>query len=126
MEERVTAARQFEDLRIWQDARELVRDIYRNTGVTSKAGKDWGFRDQIQRSAMSIMNNIAEGFERSSKADFARFLDMAKGSSGEVRSILYVGEDLGYFSSEACRELRKRLVSLSRGIAALSRHLRKS
>lgn len=98
MEERVTAARQFEDSRIWQDARELVRDIYRNTGVTSKAGKDWGFRDQIQRSAMSIMNNIAEGFERSSKADFARFLDMAKGSSGEVRSILYVGEDLGYFS----------------------------
>jgi len=75
----------FEDLRIWQEARVLVREVY----TDFKDSRDFGFRDQIQRAAVSIMNNTAEGFERRSDADFARFLDIAKGSSGEVRSMYY-------------------------------------
>jgi len=88
-------AKRFEDLWIWQHARELVKEIYKD--FDSGAGsKDFGFRDQIQRAGVSIMNNIAEGFERSTDAEFARFLDVAKGSCGEVRSLYHTAEDLDY------------------------------
>ena len=70
------------------------------------------------------MNNIAEGFERKSDKDFARFLDIAKASSGEVRSMLYVGEDLGYVSAEEANKLRGMSESISKGIATLIKHLR--
>ncbi|MCF7826921.1 MAG: four helix bundle protein [Candidatus Marinimicrobia bacterium] len=68
---------QFEDLRIWQEARELVGLIYTSIDNHAFASKDWGFRNQIQTAVISIMNNIPEGFERSSDKDLARFLDMA-------------------------------------------------
>ena len=71
------AARRFEDLWVWQQARELVKGIYQDFH-TAGGARDFGFRDQIQRAAVSIMNNLAEGFERSTDADFARFLDVAK------------------------------------------------
>jgi len=75
----------FEDLRIWQDARALVKQVYSDMCKI----RDYGFRDQIQRAGISVMNNIAEGFERHSDIEFARFLDIAKGSAGEVRSMYY-------------------------------------
>ncbi len=78
----MTKVSQFEELRIWQDSRALVRKIYAEISDNSVAAKDWGFRNQIQTASVSIMNNIAEGFERSSDKDFARFLDIAKASSG--------------------------------------------
>ena len=71
------------------------------------------------------MNNIAEGFERSSDKDFARFLDIAKASCGEVRSMLYLAEDLNYVDSRGSKELRDKAVSISKGISALSKHLRR-
>jgi len=70
------------------------------------------------------MTNIAEGFERRSPAEFARFLDISKGSSGEVRSLLYVAEDIGYISLDEAKELRQSYEALSKGIAALTRTLR--
>jgi four helix bundle protein len=117
-------ARRFEDLWIWQQARELVKEIYEDfrTGVPSK---DFGFRDQIQRAGISIMNNLAEGFERSTDADFARFLDLAKGSCGEVRSLYYAAEDLGYITSADAETRRSRARKISAGIASLTEHLRK-
>ena len=85
----------FEDLWIWQEARALVRDIYTEFGKDTPAERDYGFRGQIQTAGVSIMNNIAEGFERTTDADKARFFDIAKGSAGEVRSMHYVAEDVG-------------------------------
>jgi four helix bundle protein len=116
---------QFEDLRIWQEARELVKHIYHSISSDPTSSKDWGFRNQIQTAVVSIMNNIAEGFERSSDKEFARFLDIAKASCGEVRSMLYLAEDLNYIDAKKTVELREKAVSISKGISALSKHLRR-
>jgi four helix bundle protein len=119
------AAKKFEDLWIWQEARKLVTDIYRDM-KDGQGFKDFGFRDQIQRAGISIMNNIAEGFERSTDNDFARFLDIAKGSCGEVRNMYYAAEDLGYISPEMADERRACSRKISAGIASLTSHLRKT
>lgn len=84
----------FEDLKVWQKSRILVKDCYR----VFKKLSDFSFRDQILRAAVSIMNNIAEGFERKGDKEFRKFLFIAKGSCGEVRSMLYLALDLGYIS----------------------------
>jgi four helix bundle protein len=117
------AAKRFEDLWIWQQARELVRAIYEDFRAGASA-KDFGFRDQIQKAGVSIMNNIAEGFERATDADFARFLDVAKGSCGEVRTMYYTAEDLGYIESGAAEERRSKARQISAGISSLTSHLR--
>lgn len=119
-------AERFEDLRIWQHARIQANAVYDAFSSDSPAGKDYGFRDQIQRCAVSVMNNIAEGFERKTDQDFARFLDIAKGSNGEVRSMLYLAEDRKYLSSTAAQAMRVDSESLSRSIESLSQHLRKA
>ncbi len=113
-------AERFEDLRIWQEARTQVRSIYGALGNN----RDYSFRDQLQRAAVSVMNNIAEGFERRTPKDFAHFLDLAKGSCGEVRSMLYVAEDLDYLTATPASDLRQTAEKLSCGIAALAKHLR--
>jgi four helix bundle protein len=117
-------AKRFEDLRIWQDARVQANAVYDAFGEDSCAARDFGFKDQIQRCGVSVMNNIAEGFERRSDADFARFLDIAKGSNGEVRSMLYLAEDRGYLTAEAASGMREFSERLSQGIESLSKHLR--
>ena len=117
-------AKTFEELRIWQQARVLVKNIYSNFKAGTIGHKDFGFREQLQRAAVSVMNNIAEGFERGSKADFARFLDIAKGSCGEVRSMLYIAYDLNYIDEENFHQLTKDVYLLSKGIAALTKTLR--
>lgn len=96
--------RRFEDLRVWQDARILVNEIYK---LTSSC-KDYSFKDQIQRASVSVMNNIAEGSESGSDALFSRFLRIAKASCGEVRSMLYLCEDIGYSSPNDAEQLRKK------------------
>lgn len=118
-------ADRFEDLRIWQNARIQANQIYDSFGPDSPSFRDYGFRDQIQRCAVSVMNNIAEGFERRSDPDFARFLDIAKGSNGEVRSMLYLAEDRRYLVSQAAQDMRDFSEDLSRAIESLSKHLRK-
>ncbi|MCF7807518.1 MAG: four helix bundle protein [Candidatus Marinimicrobia bacterium] len=116
----------FEELRIWIEARALVNEVYSGLETSDKGSKDWGFRSQIQQAAISIMNNIAEGFERNSDKDFARFLDMAKASCGEVRSMLYLAEDQQYLESRMASELRTKSEHISKGIATLAKHLRSS
>jgi len=119
-------AKRFEDLRIWQDSRAQANAVYDSFGYDSPAGKDFGFRDQIQRCAVSVMNNIAEGFERRTDQDFARFLNIAKGSNGEGRSMLYLAEDQKYLTPDFALQMRTFAESLSSGIEALARHLRAS
>lgn len=80
----------FEDIIAWQKAKELTIQIY----SLFEASKDFGFKDQIQRASVSIMNNIAEGFERKSNKEFKQFLYIAKGSCGEVRSMLIIAHEL--------------------------------
>jgi four helix bundle protein len=116
----------FEDLRIWQDARIQANAIYDLFGEDSLAKHDFVFRDQLVRCAISVMNNIAEGFERRSDPDFARFLDIAKGSNGEVRSMLYLAEDRSYATTEKASEMRTFSEQLSKGIESLAKHLRSS
>ncbi len=79
----------FEDLRIWQDARIFTNQIY---DLTENL-RDFCFKDQIQRAAVSVMNNIAEGFDYGSDAMFIKYLDTSKASCGEVKSMLYLAED---------------------------------
>lgn len=89
----------FEDLIAWQKARELTKEIYL---LTSKEpfSKDFGLRDQIQRASVSIMSNLAEGFERRRRSEFHQFIVIAKGSCAEVRSVLYGALDVGYIIEE--------------------------
>jgi four helix bundle protein len=117
-------AERFEDLRIWQSARVQANRIYDAFGSDSPSARDFGFRDQIQRCGVSVMNNIAEGFERRSDPDFARFLDIAKGSNGEVRSMLYLAEDRSYLDFPIASAMRDFSEHLSRAIESLAKHLR--
>lgn len=103
----------FEDLFIWQKAFELNREIYRITSNESFS-RDWGLRDQIRRAAVSVMSNIAEGFERYSNPDFARFLAIARGSCAEVKSQLYLAKSLDYISEDDFRKLHE-MCSLQSG-----------
>jgi four helix bundle protein len=108
----------FEDLIAWQKARELTKAIYEATRQGAFT-KDYGLSGQIQRSAVSVMSNIAEGFERNRRAEFHQFLSMAKASRGEVRSQLYVARDIGYIDSEIFGKLLVRASEVSRIIGGL-------
>ncbi|MCK4918686.1 MAG: four helix bundle protein [Candidatus Pacebacteria bacterium] len=90
----------FEDMISWQKAKTLTVDIYKNFDNN----RDYGFRDQIQRASVSIMNNISEGFERRGDKEFKHFLFIAKGSCGEVRSMLSVALELNYLSQKQFEE----------------------
>ncbi len=113
----------FADLHIWQEARRLVSDVY---ALSERDGfdRDYALKDQIRRAAISVMSNIAEGFEGSTQKVFVDQLSRAKGSAGEVRSLLYVAADRGFLSDADFPAWNLRLEKLSRQIAALIRYLR--
>ena len=104
--------RGIENLYIWQEARKFVNAIYKMMATC----KDWGFKDQIQRASVSIMNNIAEGLESGSDAKFINFLNIAKGSCSEVRSMLYLCEDLSFCTPDERISLQSQLKQISTGI----------
>lgn len=109
----------FEDIIIWQRSRALACEIYKLFSTS----KDFGFRDQIQRAAVSVMNNIAEGYERKSNAEFKHFLFVAKGSCGEVRSMLYLALDLNYISQSTYNLLVPKTVEISKMLSGLIKKL---
>lgn len=100
----------FEDILAWQKAGKLTLEIYKIFATN----KDYSFRDQIQRAAVSIMNNIAEGYERRTNKDFKSFLFIAKGSCGEVRSMLYLALKLNYLNQTKFNELINSSMEISR------------
>lgn len=116
----MSSVKYFEDFKIWQDARKLVKEVYTYTNYI----KDYGFNDQIQRAAISIMNNIAEGAESGSDSMFKKFLQIAKGSCGEVRSMLYAAMDLKYIDEESVNQLLPECQQLSASIAKLANYLK--
>jgi four helix bundle protein len=118
----MATVKQFEDLGVWQDARALAKTIY----AASKQRafyRDVGLHEQIRRAATSAMSNIAEGFERGSRKEFIQFLNISKGSTGEVRSQLYVALDQEYLTEKEFNALRDSAVLLSRRTARLIRYL---
>jgi four helix bundle protein len=108
----------FEDLQVWQMAHDLSVTIYSLTrdGAFSK---DWGLQDQIQRASVSVMSNIAEGFERYSRQEFKQFLSIARGSCAEVRSQIQLAKSLGYVANADCLKIYEKCISLSRAIGGL-------
>jgi four helix bundle protein len=109
----------------WRQARVLCGEIYRVSGKGSFA-KDFGLRDQIRRVSVSIMSNIAEGFERSGTGEFIQFLAIAKGSAGEMRSQLYIAMDQGYLNREEFDRLSSSASDTAKIIAGLMSYLRKT
>ena len=95
----MSTAKRFEDLDVWQKARDLTNSIYKLSS-TGNFSRDFGLRDQMRRAAVSIMSNIAEEFESQTQVMFIQFLGRAKGSAGEVRAQLYIAKDQDYISSE--------------------------
>ena len=118
----MATAERFEDLRVWQEARALVKEIY-ETSKQPDFYRDVGLREQIRRAATSAMSNIAEGFERGTRKEFIQFLNIAKGSVGEARSQLYVGFDQAYLTEKRFDELKAQTVGLSRRIASFIAYL---
>ncbi len=115
------AIQKFEDIIAWQKAQDLTVDVYSEFLYL----KDYGFRDQICRASVSVSNNIAEGFDRNSDADFARFLYFAIPSCSEVRSMLYLSGGLDYISDERKIDLVLKSEEVSRIIRGLIKSLNK-
>lgn len=118
MDASVKKVRRFEDLIAWQKARDLTKRIY---SLTRQGGfeRDYGLRDQIRRAAVSVMSNLAEGFDRAGRSEFHQFLVIAKGSSAEVRSQLYVALDVGYVSQDEFEQTITQVEELARIIGGL-------
>ncbi len=114
----------FEEIQAWQTARELTRRVYAVTGKGALA-RDYGLRDQLQRASVSIMSNIAEGFESGARSQFLRFLGYAKGSAGEVRAQLYVAlDDVAYIDHVTFDELADLAEKCSRQLSRFIAYLR--
>lgn len=112
------AVQRFEDLVAWQKARQLTRVIYKVT-ADGAFSKDFGLRDQVRRASVSIMSNIAEGFERGGRAEFHQFVVIAKASCAEVRSQLYAAFDAGYLDRSDFNELMSRADEVGRILGGL-------
>ncbi len=117
--------KRFEDIDAWQKARSLTKAVYQVTS-SGEFARDYGLRDQIRRTAVSILSNIAEGFERGGDKEFQQFLSMAKGACGEIRAQLYAAFDQAYISETQFQDLVEKVTSISRLIAGLMKYLQAS
>ena len=122
---KMSSFKSFEEIESWQKARELTRKVYAvsNQGAFTK---DFGLRDQIRRASVSIMSNIAEGFERDGNREFLQFLTVAKGSSGEVRAQLYIALDQDYIDKNTFETLSAISIEIGRLLGGLMNYLRET
>lgn len=114
------AVKRFEDLLIWQKGQDLAVDVY----ATYQENRDYGFRDQICRASISVSNNIAEGFDRGSNADYCRFLNFSRTSCNEVKSMSYLAFRLGYINEEQRTHFIQSTETVSRMIYAFMKTLK--
>ena len=112
--------KRFEEIIAWQKAKELSVGIYR----AFESNIDFGFKNQIQRASVSIMNNIAEGFERQTNREFKQYLYIAKGSCAEVRSMLYLAEELRYLEKPAHIKLSDETVEITKILNGLIKSIK--
>jgi len=115
--------KKFEEIKVWQDSRKFVNDIYSAIRNSPLIRKDFSLTDQLKRSAYSILLNIAEGFERRSNKEFANYLNISKGSAGEVRSILYVMKDNYELPENTFEQLRSEVEAISAQLFNLRKYL---
>jgi len=112
--------RNFEDLEIWKMSRELVNLVYSDF----RSCKDFGFRDQVTRAGISIMNNISEGFCRNSDTEFRQFLNISKGSTGEIKSMYYIAEDQQYVKPETAIDRRNKSQRLINSTSSFMKYMK--
>lgn len=112
----------FEELAVWRKSKDLSLGVYRVTN-NGRFSKDHALRNQIRRAAVSVMSNIAEGFERYSRSEFRHFLSIARGSASEVRSQLHLAHELGYLPQSDFASLYGLCLEIARMISALHRSL---
>jgi four helix bundle protein len=115
----------FEDIEAWKKARSLTNTVYK---ITSRGefARDYGLREQMRRASVSVLSNIAEGFEREGNNEFCQFLSLAKGSCGEVRAQLYVALDQHYITDEQFAAISQQAAEVSRLISGFMKYLRQS
>jgi len=121
----MTTAKRFEDLEVWQGARDVVNAVYKASSNGAFA-RDYALRDQIRRAAVSIPSNIAEGFSRHSNKEFIQFLFISKGSAAEVQSQLYTALDQGYISQEAFDKIYGQIEVVAKQLSRLITYLQGS
>jgi len=115
----------FEDLKVWQKARDINLQLYKLTNNGAFA-KDFALKDQVRRASISILSNIAQGFERNGRKEFVQFLSIAKASSGEIRSQLYAALDLEYITKDEFTIIIDKVVEVSKMISGLMNYLQTS
>ena len=113
----------FEDMKVWRDGRALVRKIYQISS-NRPFSRDFGLREQIRRAAVSTVSNIAEGYERDSHREFLRYLHISKGSCGEVRTQLYLAQDLAYLSAQDFTSVYGMCLDISKQLAGMIRYFK--
>lgn len=112
----------FEEIEVWKQSRIIVKVIYLITRH-EKFSKDFGFKDQIRRCSISIPSNIAEGYERKSNVEFIRYLFIAKGSAGELRTQIYLAYDLEYIDNVTCKNLINNFEEISKSLSGFIKYL---
>ncbi len=117
--------KRFEDLEVWIEAKNFSVSIYKLSDISSFKN-DFSLRDQIRRASVSIVSNIAEGFERNGNKEFRQFLSYAKGSAGEVRAQLYILKELNYISNENFNELYLQIENISKMLSGFMNYLKQS
>ncbi len=119
----MATVKSFEDLEVWKKARELSLNIYSAT-LSESFSKDYALRNQINSASGSVMDNIAEGFERGGRREFIQFLSYAKGSGGEVKSQIYRAVDRGHISKEDSERFQNEILEVSKMIGGLINYLK--
>jgi len=116
----------FEDIKAWQEARNLVKMVYETVLENKKFSQDFGLRNQMQRAAVSVMSNIAEGFGRQSDRELIQFLTISRGSVSELQSQLYIALDLTYINLTKFNRLYEKSSDVAKLINGFIRYLRKT
>lgn len=114
----------FEELDVWKNGKHFTVSIYAVTN-SKTFNSDYSLRDQLRRASVSIISNVAEGFERNGSKEFARFLTMAKGSAGEIRAQLYIAHELKYITTSEFDKLHNEINMISKQLSSLINYLKK-
>lgn len=122
---RMVKVERFEDLNVWQEARMLANDVYKSI-LSNDTIRDYPLKDQLNRSSGSVMDNIAEGFDRKGNKEFRQFLTVAHGSNGETKSQLYRSFDRNYITKNQLDQFLKRVENISKMINGLIKYLNKT